>query len=86
MTAEEKYSENANYSARKGGSAHKRVHRVIDNDMESKDENSGEEQKIMDPGAIEQSPGMVFSSRNNGPAGIGKMSEYAETGIYIDPN
>lgn len=30
---------------------------------------------------------MIFSNRPTaGVAGIGKMSEYAQTGIYIDPN
>ena len=29
---------------------------------------------------------MIFSMSPHGPAGIGKMSEYAKTGIYIDPN
>jgi hypothetical protein len=29
---------------------------------------------------------MIFNNRPQGPAGIGKMSEYATTGIYIDPN
>jgi hypothetical protein len=30
---------------------------------------------------------MIFSNRAPaGTAGIGKMSEYAQTGIYIDPN
>lgn len=30
---------------------------------------------------------MVYSNRPTaGPAGVGIMSEYAKTGIYIDPN
>ena len=30
---------------------------------------------------------MIYSNRPTaGVAGIGKMSEYAQTGIYIDPN
>lgn len=34
-----------------------------------------------------QTFGMIYSNRPTaGAAGIGKMSEYAQTGIYIDPN
>lgn len=77
MTAEEKYSENFNIG-RRGGS-----NRVID-EFNAKDENS-EEQKAIDT-SKHQSPGMVFSSRNQGVAGLGLMSDYANTGIYVDPN
>lgn len=82
MTAEEKYSESANIKRRGGHD------RRIGDSFDAKDENS-EEQKNIEENQEETpspGPGMVFNNRNHGPAGIGKMSEYAMTGIYIDPN
>jgi len=81
MTAEEKYSDNQINIRRRGGHD-----RHINDKFESKVEQNHEEQKnIEENNGDMNSPGMVFSNRN-GPAGIGKMSEYAQTGIYIDPN
>lgn len=60
---------------------------MIGNELEAKDENSEERKSIeqQDDGQ-QKTPGMIFSMKPQGPAGIGKMSEYAKTGIYIDPN
>ena len=80
MTAEEKYSDNQINIRRRGGQD-----RHITDEFDTKHEHHEEQKNIEENRGDQNSPGMVFSGRN-GPAGIGKMSEYAQTGIYIDPN
>ena len=76
MNSNDEQSLAPNYSKRIG------AHNLV-----VKDDNS-EEQKEVEQAAMndKQTFGMIYSNRPTAAAGIGKMSEYAQTGIYIDPN
>lgn len=82
MTAEEKYGMDGAALNRWGNN------RVITN-MACKDDNS-EEEKLADDqrrsSGDDDSRGLVFKRTVANIGGIGKMSEYAQTGIYIDPH
>ena len=49
--------------------------------------NHPENAENRDSSGEKQTFGMIYSNRPTaGPAGVGRMAEYATTGIYIDPN
>lgn len=80
---ENEASMNQNYGRRGVG-----AHNLVVKDQDSNEENQRVSDELDNQRAqINPSPGMIFSNRPTaGVAGIGKMSEYAQTGIYIDPN
>lgn len=80
MTAEEKYGIDSDRNAAFNRRGNNRV-------ISCKDDNSEEEKGIEENrrSSGDDARKLVFKGHAN-IGGIGKMSEYAQTGIYIDPH